>query len=106
MNQGKLEVVKKEMPRVNVDMLVISEWKWMWTGKFKADEHYIKYCEQESLRKIGEDLIVSKRAWNAELGCNLKKWQNDLDLFQRQTFSITVIQVYAPTTIAKEYEVE
>ena len=53
--------------------LVISEWKWMWTGKFKAYEHYVQYCEQESLTQIGVPLIVSKRAWNSELGYNLKK---------------------------------
>ena len=85
--------------------LVISEWKWMWMGKFKAYEHYVQYCEQESLRQIRVPIIVSKRAWNSELGCNLKKkkkWQNDLGSFQRQTFSITVIQVYDPITSAKE----
>jgi len=72
MNQGKLEVVKQEMARVNTDILVISELKWIAMGKFNSDDHYIYYCEQESLRRNGVALIVNKRVWNAVLGCNLK----------------------------------
>ena len=60
MNQGKLEVVKQEMARVNLDMLGISELKWMGMGKFNSDDHYIYYCGQESLRRNGVTLIVSK----------------------------------------------
>jgi len=61
MNQGKLEVVKQEMARVNTDILVISELKWIAMGKFNSDDHYIYYCEQESLRRNGVALIVNKR---------------------------------------------
>ena len=72
MNQGKLEVVKQEMARVNVDLLGISELKWTVMGEFNSDDHYIYYCGQESLRRIGVALMVNKRVQNAVLGCNLK----------------------------------
>ena len=72
MNQGKLEVVKQEMARVNVDILGISELKWIGIGEFNSDDHYIYYCGQESLRRNGEGFIVNKRVQNAVLGCNLK----------------------------------
>ena len=61
MNQGKLEVVKQEMARVNIDILGISELKWMGMGKFNSDDHYIYYCGKESLRRNVVDIIVSKR---------------------------------------------
>ena len=85
MNQGKLEVVKQEMARVNIDILGISELKWTGTGEFNSDDHYIYYCGQESLRRNGVAIIVDKRVQNAVLGCNLKKRQNDLCSFPRQT---------------------
>ena len=104
MNQGKLEVIKQKMVRVNVDILGISEIKWTRMGEFNSEDHYIYYCGQESLRRNGVTLIVSKRVRNAVLGCNLK---NDIlisVLLQGKPFSITVIQVYAPITNAKEAE--
>ena len=61
MNQGKLEVVKQEMARVNIDILGINELTWTAMGKFNSDHHYIYYCGQESLRRNGVDLIVNKR---------------------------------------------
>ena len=72
MNQGKLEVVKQEMARVNIDILGISELKWTGMGEFNSDYHYIYYCGQESLRRNGVAIMVSKRVQNAVLGCNLK----------------------------------
>ena len=72
MNQGKLEVVKQEMARVNIDILGISEPKWTGMGEFNSDDHYIYYCGQEFLRRNGLALIVNKRAQNAILGYNLK----------------------------------
>ena len=72
MNQGKLEVVKQEMARVNVDILGISELKWTGMGEFNSDDHYIYYCGQESLRRNGVANKVNKRVQNALLGCNLK----------------------------------
>ena len=72
MNQGKLEVVKQEMARVNVDILEISELKWTRMDEFNSDDHYIYYCGQESLRRNGLAMIVNKRVRNAVLGCNLK----------------------------------
>ena len=72
MNQGKLEVVKQEMARVNVDILEISEIKWTGMGEFNSDDHYIYYCGQESLRRNGVAIMVSKRVRNAVLGCNLE----------------------------------
>ena len=61
MNQGKLDVVKQEMARVNINSLGISELKWTGMGEFKSDDHYIYYCGQESLRRNGVALIVNKR---------------------------------------------
>ena len=61
MNQGKLEVVKQEMARVNLDILGISEQKWTGMGKFNSDDHYIDYCGQESLRRNGVAIMVNKR---------------------------------------------
>ena len=61
MNQGKLEVIKQEMARVNTDILEISELKWTGMGEFKSDDHYIYYCGQESLRRNGVAIIVNKR---------------------------------------------
>ena len=104
MNQGKLEVVKKEMARVNI--LGISKLKWTGMGEFNSDDHYIYYCGQESLRRNGVALIVNKRVWNAVLGCNLKNDRKISVRFQSKPFSITVIQVCAPTTNAEEAEVE
>ena len=72
MNQGKLEVVKQEMARVNVDILGISELRWTGMGEFNSDDHYIYYCGQESLRRNGVAINVNKRVLNAVLGCNLK----------------------------------
>ena len=72
MNQGKLEVVKQEMARVNIYILGISELKWTGMDEFNSDDHYIYYCGQESLRRNGAVIIVKKRVRNAVLGCNLK----------------------------------
>ena len=72
MNQGKLEVVKQEMTRVNIDILGISELRWTGMGEFNSDDHCIYYCGQESLRRNGVAIMVNKRVRNAVLGCNLK----------------------------------
>ena len=106
MNQGKLEVVKQEMARVNVDILGISELQWSGMGEFNSDDHYIYYCGQESLRRNGVAIIVSKRVRNAVLGCNLKSDRMISVHFQGKPFNITVIQVYAPTGNTEEAEVE
>ena len=73
MNQGKLEVIKQEIARVNVNVLGISELKWTGMGEFNSDEHFIYYCGQESLRRNGVAIIVNERVGNTVLGCNLKK---------------------------------
>jgi len=78
MNESKLDVVKPEMASVNIDILEISELKWMGMGEFNSDDHYIYYCRQESLRRNGVALIVNKRVQNTVFGCSLKKGQNDL----------------------------
>ena len=84
MNQHKLEVVKQEMVRVNVDILGISELKWTGMDEFNSDDHYIYYCGQESLRRNGVAIIVNQTVRNAVLGCSLK---NDRIIcsFSRQT---------------------
>ena len=104
MNQCKLEVVKQEMARVNVDILGISELKWTGMGEFNLDDHYIYYCGQGSLRRNGVAIIVNKRVQNAVIGCNLKKDRMISVCFQGKPFNITVIQVYAPTSNAEEDE--
>ena len=91
MNQGKLEVVKQEMARVNIDILEISKLKWTGMGEFYSDEHYIYYCGQESLRRNGVAIMVNKRVRNAVLECNLKNDGMISDLFQGKPFNITVI---------------
>ena len=106
MNQGKLEVVKQEMARVNVDILGIRDLKWTGMGEFNSDDHYIYYCRQESLRRNGVAIMVNKRVQNAVLGCNLKNDRMISVCFQGKPFNITVIQVYTPTSNAKEDEVE
>ena len=106
MNQGKLEVVKQETARVNVDVLGISELKWTGMGEFNSDDHYIYYCGQESLRRNGVAIMVNKRVRNAVLGCDLKNNRKIFVRFQGKPFSITVIQVYALSSNAEEAEVE
>ena len=105
MNQGKLEVVKQEMARVNTDNFGISELKWTGMCKFNSDDHYIYHCGQESLRR-NEVAIIVNRSLKCSAWMQSQKPQNDLYSFPRQTFNITVILVYAPTTNAKEAEVE
>ena len=78
MNQGKLEVVKQEMARVNVDVLGISEIKWTGMGEFNSDDHYIYYCRQESLRRNGVAIIVNKRVQNAMLDTISKTTEQSL----------------------------
>ena len=106
MNQGNLEVVKKEMARVNNDIFRISKLKLTGMGEFNSDDHYIYYCGQESLRRSGVAIIVNKRVLNAVLGCNLKNDRMISVCFQGKPFNITVIQVYAPTSNGEEAEVD
>ena len=106
MNQGKLEVVKQEMARVNVDILGFSELKWTGMGEFNSDNHCIYYCGQESLRRTGVALTVNKRVQNAVLGCNLKNNRMISVHFQGKPINITVIQVYVLTSNAEEAEAE
>ena len=98
MNRGKLEVVRKEMARVNMDILGISELKWTGMGEFNSDDHYIYYSGQEFLRRNGVSLIINKRIQNAVHGCNLKRDRMISVHFQGKPFNITIIQVYDPTT--------
>ena len=94
MNHGKLEVVKQEMVRVNIDILGISELKWTGMGEFNSDGHYIYYCGQESLRRNGVAIMVNKRVRNAVVGCNLKINRMISVHFQGKPYNITVIQVH------------
>ena len=102
MNQGKLEVVKQDMTRMNIDILGISELKWTEMGEFNSDDHYIYYNGQECLRRNRVALLVNKRGWNAILGCHLKNNRVISVHFQGKTFNIIVIQVYAPTVMLKK----
>ena len=101
MNQGKLEGVKQEMARVNIDILGIIELKWTGKGEFNSDDHYVYYCRQESLRRNGVAIMVNKRVQNAVLGCNFKNDRMISVRFQGKPFNITVIQAYAPTSHAE-----
>ena len=84
----------------------LSELKWMETGRFNSDDHYIYNCGQESLRRNGVAIIVNKRVQNAMLGCKLKNDRMISVHFQGKPFNIIVIQVYAPTSNAEEVEGE
>ena len=106
MSQGKLEVIKQEMARVNIDILGISKLKRTGMDEFNSDDHYIYYCEQESLRRNAVAIMFNKRVQNAVLGCNLKNDRMISVHFQGKPFNITVIQVYDPTGNAEEAEVE
>ena len=104
LNQGKLEVLKQEMARVNIDILGISELRWTGMGEFNSDDHYIYYCGQESIRRNGVAIIVNKRVWNAVLGCNLKNNTMTSVYFQGKSFNIMIVQVYALTSNTEEAE--
>ena len=105
MNQGKLEVVKQEMARVNIDILGISELKWTGMGEFNSDDHYIYYHGQESLRRNGVAIMVNKSP-KCSTWMQSQKRQNDLSCLQGKPLNVTVIQVYAPTSNAEEAEIE
>ena len=105
MNRGKLEVVKQEMARVNVNILGISKLKWTGMDEFNSDDHYIYYCEQESLKRNRVVITVNK----SQKCSTWMQSQNDRMIsahFQGKPFNITVIQVYALTSNAEEAEVE
>ena len=102
MNQGKLDVVKQEMVRINIDILGISKLKWMGMAKFNSEDHYIYYCGQDSFRINGVVIIVNRRVQNAVLGRNLKNDRMISVRFQGKPFNITVMQVYAPASNAEE----
>ena len=93
LNQGKLEVVKQEMARVNIDILGIRKLKWTGMGEFNSDDHYIYYCRQESFRRNGVAIMVNERVQNAVLGCNLKNNRMISVRFKGKPFNITVVQV-------------
>ena len=95
MNQGKLEVIKQEMARVNVDIPGIRELKWTGIDEFNSDDHYIYYCGQESYKRNEVAIMVNKRVQNAVLGCNFKNDRMISIHFQGKPFNITVIQAYA-----------
>ena len=105
-NQSKLEMIKQEMARMNINILGISELKWTGMGEFNSDDQYIFYCGQGSLGRNGVAIIVNKRVWYTVLGCNLKNNRMISVHFQGKPFNITVIQVYAPNSNAEEAEVE
>ena len=106
MNQGKLDVIKQEMTRVNIDILEISKLRWTGMGEFNSDDHCIYYCGQESLRRNEVAIMVNKRVQNAVLGCSLKNDRMMSAHFQGKPSNTTVIQVYAPTSNAEEAEAE
>ena len=106
MNPCKLEVVKQETARVNVDILGISKLKWTGMGEFNSDDHYIYYCGHESFGRNGVAIMVNKRVQNAVLGCNLKNDRMISVRFQGKLFNIMVIQIYALTSNTEEAEVE
>ena len=104
MNQGKLERVKQEMARVDVNILGISKLKWTGMAEYNSDDHYIYYCGQESLRRNGVAIMVNERVQNAVLGCNRKNDRMISVCLQGKPFNITVIQAYAPISNAEEAE--
>jgi len=105
-NQGKLEVVKQEMARVNIDILGIRKLKWTGVGEFDSDDHFVYYCGKESLRRNGVAIMVNKRVQNAVLGYYFKRDRMISVCFQGKPFNIMAIQVYAPSSNTEEAEVE
>ena len=105
MNPDKLEVVKQEMASVNINILGIRKIKWTRIGELNSHDLYMYYCGQESLRRNGVAIIVNK-SLKFILGCNLKNQRMISIHFQGKPFNITVIQVYALTSIAEEAEAE
>ena len=99
-------MVKQELASVNVDILGISELKWTGIGEFNSGDHYIYHTGQESLRRNGVAIMVNKRVGNVLLGCSLKNDRMISVSLQGKPFSITVTQVYAPTSNTEETEVE
>ena len=97
-------MIKHEMARVNIDILGIGKLRWTGMGELNSNDHYIYYCRQESLRRNGVAITVNERVRNAVLGCNLKNNRMISVRFQGKPFSITVIQVYAPTSNSEEAE--
>ena len=104
--QGKLEMVKQEMARVNFDIWGISELKWTGMGEFNSDDHYIYDCWQEYLRRNGVAIIVNRWGRNAVLGCSLKNNRIISVHLQGKSFNIMTIQDYAPTSNAEGAEDE
>ena len=104
MDQGKFDVVKQETVRININILAISELKWIGIGKLNSDDHYICHCGQESHKRNGVALIINERVQNAVLGRSLKNDRMIPVHFQGKPFNIKVLQVYAPTTDAKQAE--
>ena len=94
------------MARVNVNILGISELKWIGMGEFNSDDHFIYYCGQKSLRRNGVAIMVNKRVRNAVLGCNLKNDRTISVHFQGKPFNITVLQAYVLASNTEEAEVE
>ena len=94
-------MVKQEMARVYLNILGISELKWIGVGKFNSNDHYIDYNGQESLRRNGIVLIINKRVLNAVFGCSLKNDRMILVHFQGKPFNITVIKVYSQPLMLK-----
>ena len=95
MNQGKLDVVKQVMARMN-NILGISELKWTGMGEFNSDDHHVYYCGQESLRRNGVALTVNKRVQNSVLMCNLKNDRMILFHFQGKALEITTKSIPQP----------
>ena len=106
MNQGKLDMIKQKMVKVNIDTLGISELKRTGMGELNSGDHYIYNCGQESLRRKEVALTVNESVQTAVLGCNLKNDRMISVRFQGKPFTTTVIQVCAPTSNAEEAEVE
>ena len=105
-NQGKLEVVKQEMARVNIDILGISKLNWTGMGEFNSDNHDSYYCGQEPLTSNRVAIIVNKRVQKAVLGYNLKNDRMNSVHFQGKPGTLTVIHIYAPTSNAEEADLE
>ncbi|XP_068083183.1 craniofacial development protein 2-like, partial [Anabrus simplex] len=106
MYQGKLDIVKREMKRLGIDILGISEVRWIGIGEFATGEYMVYYSGHENQKKNGVALIVSNRVRKTIMGCNFKTDRMMSVRFQGQPFNITVIQIYAPTTEAEEEDID
>ena len=106
MNQGKLDIVKREKERIDVNLLGVSEMKWTGMGHFKSDNHEVYYCGQDAQRRNGVAFMCTDEIRRCVMGFNHVSYRIATIRLQCKPVNMTVLQVYAPTSTAEEDEME